>query len=299
MQALEQLTKTRDTIEDLQGIVRTMKTLAAVSIHQYNTAIASLLDYNRTVEMGLYIVLQGKAPSLKRPVSHGARKLAAVVFGSDRGLCGRFNEEIADFAIAKMNGFHVKQDDRIVLAVGARVAARLEERRQAVEECFFVPGSVSAVTMTVQQILLKIDEWRTQREVTDVLLFYNHHDNNATHQARMLHLLPVELSRFQRVAEQRWPTHVLPTYNMNREKLFASLIRQYFFVSTFRACAESLASEHASRLASMQAAEGNIEDRLHALTTRLRELRQDSITEELLDVVAGFETLMSGKYEIG
>jgi F-type H+-transporting ATPase subunit gamma len=69
------------------------------------------------------------------------------------------------------------------------------------------------------------------------------------------------------------------------------LIREYFFASLYRAFAESLASENASRLSSMQAAEKNIEDRLDQLNTEYHHLRQSSITEELLDVVAGYEVL--------
>ncbi len=78
---------------------------------------------------------------------------------------------------------------------------------------------------------------------------------------------------------------------MDWERLFSALIRQYLFVSLFRGFAESLASENASRLASMQGAERNIEEWLGELNTRFHQQRQMSITEELLDIVAGFEAL--------
>jgi F-type H+-transporting ATPase subunit gamma len=63
------------------------------------------------------------------------------------------------------------------------------------------------------------------------------------------------------------------------------------FVSLFTACAESLASENASRIAAMQAAEKNIEQRLDELRGAFNLMRQSAITEELLDVVTGFEAL--------
>ena len=71
------------------------------------------------------------------------------------------------------------------------------------------------------------------------------------------------------------------------------MVRQYLFVSLFQACAESLASENASRIAAMQAAEKNIEERLEELQGQYNHLRQTAITEELLDVVTGFEALAS------
>jgi F-type H+-transporting ATPase subunit gamma len=69
------------------------------------------------------------------------------------------------------------------------------------------------------------------------------------------------------------------------------LIRERLFVTIFRAGAEFMASEHATRLASMQAAERNIQEHLEEMTGAFRRRRQQAITEELLDVVAGFETL--------
>jgi F-type H+-transporting ATPase subunit gamma len=76
---------------------------------------------------------------------------------------------------------------------------------------------------------------------------------------------------------------------MDRERLLGGLLRQHYFVILFRACAESLAAEHGGRLAAMQAAEKNIEERLEEVTGRFRRVRQETITSELLDVVAGFE----------
>jgi F-type H+-transporting ATPase subunit gamma len=84
---------------------------------------------------------------------------------------------------------------------------------------------------------------------------------------------------------------VLPTFTMDWDRLFSALISQYLFVSLYRAFAESLASENASRLASMQGAERNIADRLQELQGSFHQQRQSTITAELLDIVSGFEAL--------
>ena len=70
-----------------------------------------------------------------------------------------------------------------------------------------------------------------------------------------------------------------------------ALIREYLFVSLFRASAESLASENASRLSAMQRADKNIDELLDELNGDFRRVRQNGIDEELFDVVAGFEAL--------
>jgi F-type H+-transporting ATPase subunit gamma len=71
-----------------------------------------------------------------------------------------------------------------------------------------------------------------------------------------------------------------------------TLIREYLFVSLFRACAESLASENASRLAAMERADRNIDELLEDLNGTFHRLRQSGIDAELFDVIAGFEALV-------
>jgi len=70
-----------------------------------------------------------------------------------------------------------------------------------------------------------------------------------------------------------------------------ALIREYLFISLFRACAESLSSENASRLAAMQRADKNIDELLEDLNGAFHRLRQSGIDEELFDVISGFEAL--------
>ncbi len=71
-----------------------------------------------------------------------------------------------------------------------------------------------------------------------------------------------------------------------------ALVREYLFISLFRACAESLASENASRLAAMERADRNIGELLENLRGTFRRLRQSGIDEELFDVISGFEALV-------
>jgi F-type H+-transporting ATPase subunit gamma len=113
---------------------------------------------------------------------------------------------------------------------------------------------------------------------------------------RTQQLLPVDIQWLQALRDEPWPTQVIPMTFMDWKDLFAALIRQFFFVALYRALAESLASESASRLSSMEAAEQSIEDRLEELQAEHRRLRQSTVTEELLDVIAGFEALSGGGF---
>ncbi len=289
MRSLELINRALHTAEDLKSIVRTMKVLAAVSIRQYERAVESLADYNRTVNLGIQIFARRHHQAFAKPPSTG-KEIGVIVFGSDHGLCGSFNKALSNFVLDKLNAMDSPVDKCRILSIGARLSMTLEARKIAMDECFSIPGSVAEITASVRQILIKLDSWRTLG-VERVLLFYNIRTPNNHSDPTLLHLLPIDMDRFKNPKAQPWPSRSIPTYTMSDEQLLSSLVRQYLFISIFRACAESLASEHASRLVSMQIAEKNIKERIEDLGTEFRQQRQNSITEELLDVVAGFEAL--------
>ena len=93
----------------------------------------------------------------------------------------------------------------------------------------------------------------------------------------------------------RWPTANVPEVMGTGTTTLRALIREYLFISLFRACAESLASENASRLAAMERADKNISDLLEELHGNFHQLRQSSIDEELFDVISGFEALSGSR----
>lgn len=291
MQTLEEIKRRIKTGEDLQSVVRTMKTLAAVNIRHYEKAVEALTDYTQTVEMGLYAVLRAGSSDVPVRSRHTGGRLAAIVFGSDQGLCGRFNDQIATYTLENLNTLEPRPDHRLVVCVGERVRAILEAAGQPVEELFAVPGSLAIITLMIQDILLRMEDWQATRQINRVVLFYNRIRSGVSYAPHTLPLLPIDQAWLQQLAQRGWPTRVIPAFTMDRSLLFSTLIRQYLFVSLYRACAESMASENASRFASMQAAEGNIGERLEEFHAQLRHERQNSITEELLDIVSGFEAL--------
>jgi F-type H+-transporting ATPase subunit gamma len=127
--------------------------------------------------------------------------------------------------------------------------------------------------------------------VERIVLFHHKPVSGAIYQPQTVPLLPMDLEWLESLGQKPWPSKVLPTYTMDRPPLIYALLGQYLFVTLYQALAESLASENAARLAAMQAADNNIDERLKDLRLQYNQLRQSTITEELLDIVAGFEAL--------
>jgi F-type H+-transporting ATPase subunit gamma len=276
---------------DLQSVVRTMKALAASSIGQYEKSVIALADYYRTVELGLGAYLRERGPAslmIERTSQAAVDKVAAVVFGSDQGLVGQFNDVVADYAVKTLVALPFKPE---VWAVGERVHARLTDAGFAPAGLFTVPNSVKAITPLVEQILVQSESGHSHGEITELHLFYNRPTSGAVYAPVSQRLLPLDESWQSRLTNIPWPTGHLPEVMGGGTSILRALIREYVFVSLFRASAESLASENASRLAAMQRADKNIEELLETLNRTFHRLRQSSIDEELFDVVSGFEAL--------
>lgn len=290
MSNTETLKRKIETAKDLQSVVKTMKALAAVSIRQYEKAVESLTEYDRTLKMGLQVLLQSNPQILTKIQGKASphKKLAIVVFGSDQGMCGQFNERIAEFTREILANYSVKP---IVLTVGMRIKDRLETLALPSTTSFTIPSSIEGITPIIQETVLTLEKWRIQGQIEQIIVFHNHPTSTASYCPNQVQIYPLKMSLLRELRQQQWQGNSLPIYTMSQEKLASALFQQHFFVSLYRACAESLASENASRLASMQMAEKNIEERLNELQAEFNHQRQTMITEELLDIVSGFEAL--------
>jgi len=277
--------------EDLQAVVHTMKALAASSIGQYENSVRSLNDYYRVVELGLSVCLRavernGQAARSKRAPA----VIGAVVFGSDQGLVGQFNDLVAELALATLRRLPGEQR---VWSVGERVNARLEEAGLVAERLFAVPGSVQAITPLIGEIQLHSEPVFGAAHA-EVYVFYNRPLGGAAYEPGMRQLLPLDESWRRDLAAVRWPTTLLPELLGDQSGTLLPLIREYLFISLYRACAESLASENAARLAAMERADRNISEMLEALRLTFNRERQRAIDEELFDVISGFESMRHG-----
>ena len=291
MQTIESLRRKIKSTQDLLSVVKTMKALAAVSIRQYQRAVESLIDYNDTVERGLQIVLkaQEEAPLDSRPVP--IIKAGAIVFGSDQGLCGQFNAQVVAHAVEEMNALGVADEGRYILTVGERVKDHMERSDQQIYDTLPTPSSTAGITPMVQEIVTILQEWHFVLHIQHIFLFYNHYLSGAIFKPHTLRLLPVDRTWLEGLKKRKWESKTLPLFTMEWDALFAALIREYLFVSIYRAFTESLASENASRLAAMQNAEKNIQEHLEEVFADYHRQRQMTITEELLDIVSGYEAM--------
>ena len=242
METIDVLRRKIAVSQELREVVKTMKTMAAVSIRQYDKAVESLRQYSRTIEMGMQIVMRSNREESSQPRPAPGRRLGAIIFGSELGMCGQFNELLVSYALDRCKELQVGQEGSRHYCRGG--PGRLPPGRGggAGGGLFAVPGSVSGITSRVQELLLKIEAWQCPGGVERIMLFHHQPVSGRLYRPQTVPLLPVDLEWLESLGQKPWPSRVLPTYTMARPRLVYALLGQYLFVSLYRALAESLAS---------------------------------------------------------
>ena len=296
MDTLENLRRKLAGAKDIKSVVRAMKAMAASNIVQYETAVSSLGDYYHTIALGIAAwLIQEKIYGITEYPENQKKDekvICAIIFGSDQGLVGRFNNLITDFVTESLHALPGKKE---IWVIGERVQLLLADAGLIATKHFAVPNAINAVTPLIGQILMEIEEVHEKEPDQEFYIFHNQPKSGAGYEPVIQRLLPLDKKLMHEFSALQWPTKNIPGIVGKAKPVLMALIREYLFVSLFKACTESLASENTSRLEAMQRADKNIGDLLDSISHKFHRLRQSSIDEELFDVVSGFEALKDDK----
>lgn len=287
-QTLEALSRHSDTLSSIRGIVRTMKTLSAINATPYEQAAQAIEAYHQTI-LHAFAAFSHRTGDIALGTSEPPVKTLTVAFGSDHGLCGNYNEVLAE----RVKGYCQTQDGKNhrLLCVGARMRDALADQGLLPYDVLLPPASADGVGRLASDLVTRIDRMGGGLPLyrVAVTLAFTQRGEYGLREPVIRQLLPLDASLFHR--EKRWPSRALPDYSMAVDALLVSLIRNHIFAALFRASAEAMVTENAARLALMQQAEQSVDERLDSVKGELRSVRQAEITNELMDVFIGFEAL--------
>lgn len=283
MKNIQKIEKEISSAKSLESIVNTMKAHASSNISQFQRAAKASWEYKKNLDQVLYIVLSKEEEIEDLVIQEG--KILHVIFGSDHGLAGRFNERIVNYCLNNIG----ETEDNMRIIIGHQILQRMPEKTSNFG-FFNVPHTTENISNKVNDLLVKIDELRSEHQIEKILLHYNRPLDKISFEETSERLFPIDLKAYLKQVDS-WDSKRIPTYFSEKEEILSSLIQQYLFITLYRAFCYSLAAENASRLSSMQSASDNIEEKLAELNLDYRSKRQDSITEELNDIISGFKVI--------
>lgn len=286
-QTLERLARRSDTMQSIRGIVRTMKTMSAINAAPYEQAARSIDRWRETVLDALHAFLHCQGPL----VHEGPRafRKALVVIGSDHGLCGNYNELLAQEAAR-----HMGEDKSVrVICVGAQMEDALRGEDIWPEAVLMPPANAQGLNRLAGELVTRLEGLQSEGRADDVAvtLIYTERGAHERQAPVSQALLPLDEALLEALARKPWPSRSLPQFTLPAPLLLAALIRNLLFATLYRAAAEALVTENAARLARMSQAEQSVDETLEELQAQTRSVRQNEITSELLDVIVGFEAI--------
>ncbi|HEV8077671.1 MAG TPA: FoF1 ATP synthase subunit gamma [Marinobacter sp.] len=286
-QSLEALERHSDTLTSIRGIVHTMKTLSAINASPYERAARSIEAYHQTILQG-FAAFAYRTGGIRRQQDVSAAQLM-VVFGTDHGLCGNYNEGLAQLVKQHQNSQNAGKLH--LLCIGAQMQDALTDQDLKPEATLLPPASADGIGRLAGDIVTRIDALSHGQSLlgVGVTLAFTQRGEHGTRDPVIRRLLPLEPALLQRT--RRWNSRALPDYTMAADALLSALVRSHIFASVFHASAEAMVTENAARLALMQQAEQSVDERIADVQGDLRSVRQTEITNELMDVIIGFEAL--------
>ena len=281
------------SVKSTQQITNAMRMVAASKLRRAQNAIIKLRPYAAKLRE-IMQNLSATAGDVTGSIYSEERKpqrILLVVFTSNRGLCGTFNANVIEAASNLMSTTYAEQFDRNELAlvtVGRKASEFFRKRKYNVVDSWDeVYDSLSYENVVpFAEKLMKMFE---SKEYDRIILVYNQFKNAATQRLVEEQYLPVLPPASSGQAAKRTTADYI--FEPDQEQLLHQLLPKSLRIQFHKAVLDSFASEQGARMTAMQKATDNAKEILRDLQISYNKARQNAITKELLEIVAGAEAL--------
>jgi F-type H+-transporting ATPase subunit gamma len=222
----------------------------------------------------------------ERPV----RRARVIVFSSDKGLCGSFNNQLLKFLTVQVGDLIGGQFD--TWTVG-RKATEYVSRRPALNFRQSLGGFAKAVDFgSIDALMSQCLEEFQRGEIDAVYLAFNRYESVLKQTPSLQRVLPVVRPEAQAL-DRKGNVQVAPEYILepSAEEVMNSLVPRYLSSQFYQALLETQVGEFSARMTAMDAATKNSKDMINKKTLQMNRLRQAAITTELTEIVSGAESL--------
>jgi alternate F1F0 ATPase F1 subunit gamma len=260
--------------EDIHDIVNAMKAYAGLNIRKAEEYAPNVRAYEKNVSYAMAYLLS-HFPSITLPERHAGKRII-VAFGSEQGLCGAYNERIADYMDT------VATTDDYIFVIGKRLKSAIEQHKFRITAFMESAVSFDGIREVMETSLLKIMDIYSQKDIYNLtVLFTSVIKNNP--EIAMKQILPPDMQ----VLKTMELSSKKPLTYLNPEQIFKKLIEECLYISIYKCYVESLRSENWYRLSSMESASENIIKNISDLKTVQRYVRQEDITQEIMEILGG------------
>ncbi|MBM3497389.1 MAG: ATP synthase F1 subunit gamma [Armatimonadetes bacterium] len=281
---LRQLRRQIRLVGKIHQITRAMQMVAAAKLRRVQQrALEGRTYWQRMQEIVREV--SATAPEIDHPLltPRETQRIGLLVVAGEKGLCGGYNVQVAREADRFLRGL---QHPAAVRLTGRKAQSALERGGWAIEDQF--TREDRTLPADARRIAQELRRWYETGEVDEVHVCYSQFVSTSRDHPAVVRLLPVAGAE---AGDEDGPAPSEYIFEPPAQELFARLLPRYVDAQVYQMLLEASASEHAARMRAMAAATDNAEKMTQRLRMQANRLRQQEITEELLDVVGGAEAL--------
>lgn len=288
MATLRELKSRIGSVASSEKITGAMKMISSAKMHKAEGALRRLKPYRRQVETIIASMLSSDATFSSPLLSQReVRKVTLVVWGSDDGLCGAYNVNLAKRVaddIADIRSEYPGADVKIV-AIGAKIYKACNRISGATVKVEMAPEGISSKSegASVGEFVKSLEEAFVSGETDRVEALYMNYQSASRQRPQRTGLLPVDQSNFDCEQRKDVPYIIEP----DAETVVRRGLPMYLRSVVEDIFTENRASEQAARVMAMQSANDNAKKLQDQLKLEYNKLRQEAITTELLDILGG------------
>jgi F-type H+-transporting ATPase subunit gamma len=273
MEQLSRIEARLESLSELGDLVGALRSRAASRVREAQEAQGGTRAFRAVIDRAIGEV----SPLAEWPEAAEKAEPSGVllVITSQNGFVGGFNERLAEATIV------ARRPEERVIVIGGRGEIALAERGVTAVEAVAMTSRAAGVTQLARRISTRLAGLASARIV------HAHHASGAEYEVQVRQVLP--LSRDTLASDGEVPLHHLP-----ERRLMEALASEFLFAEVADALMDSLASENAARLRTIDAASRNIDDKLERLQRDAHVARQEEMTADMLDVVTGAEAIFNG-----
>jgi F-type H+-transporting ATPase subunit gamma len=277
------LTKKLKSTKEIEEIVASMKAFANYNVHSARGKLPYLRTYQRNIEdsVGDIVTI---FPHLAKIEQNLPQKTIFVLFLSEEGLCGFFNENILDFFGT------IYKESHVTVIIGETGALEAKARKLPCRQYLKGASNVEAIDTYTVELSAYLHELVTKEHLSTLNLVYAEHNDRGSYDVVSKKILPPDFSAFYKESIKKEPLLYLESHD-----ILNALIKEYLHTSCYRAFLESVASENQERFNSMNQAGNAIKERKQLLRLELNAFRQREITQELLEIVNTYRSMIKKK----
>ncbi len=285
MSTLRDLRRRIRSVQGTQQITKAMEMVAAARLRRAQSKVESSRPYASKMQAMLDNLTQASA-SLTHPLfeKREVKKAGLVVVTSDRGLCGSYNNNVIHKADEFLKSY--ERGEIALIMIGRKAYRHYLRREWEIRQTYLGLGGDVDLTQ-VKNITNDLVNLFLSGEVDEIHFVYTKFLSAVNYKVTIEKFLNIE----SQVKDEVREGFVDYIFEPDPQRIFASLLPNYCLTRVQMALAESLASEHGSRMISMSAATKNAEEMMEHLTLVMNKLRQASITKEMLEITTGAEAL--------